>query len=230
MKIGSYDEPFRKIKVSVNILDYLSLKYKNPDGINELRKLPGMQYPLNQYGCPERTGINNPSVKAYTCRLLELNQALAIALMPDSRDELTQEIRNFLFLNKDTRLPEKIEIKKKEEKKSLDGQNNNPENVFDFSELGSGMDMSSAAIASRDMLGQKRRDANEFYTTRRFLFPLAMFGIQSADPAYTAAILGANDFGVKHRNPEIRSASILILDGIVKSIWLKFQMAKPSKF
>ncbi len=239
MKMGLYDEPIKKIRVSVNYLDYMSLKCRNPDGIKELRKLPGLSYSLNQHGFPESTEINSSPVRAYTGGLLNLNQALAIALRPRSRNELSEEVRNFLVLNKDPRLPQKtedeateketIERRIRERAKPPNNQNNNPESTFDFSELGSKMDMSPAAVAYRDLLGQKRRDTNEFYITRRFLFPLAMFGIQSADPAYTAAILGANDFGVKHRNPEIRSASILILDGIVKSIWLKFQMAKQSE-
>ncbi len=222
MKIASYDEPIKKIRVSVNLLDYRSLGYRNHDGIEELRKLSGNQYPLNKYGSPKSTEINSSSVRAYTGGLLNLNQALAIALRPDSRNELSEEVRNFLVLNKDPRLPQKIETEKTKP------QDDGLENAFDFSQLGSEMDMSPATVAFRDLLGQKRRDINEFYITRRFLFPLAMFGIYCSDPAYIAAILGANDFGVKHRNPEVRSASTLILDGIVKSIWSRFQMAKKT--
>jgi hypothetical protein len=235
MKIASYDEPIKKIRVSVNLLDYLSLRYRNPDGIKELRKLPGTRYSLNQYGCPESRKINAPPIRAYTSRLLNLNQALAIALMPDSRDGLSQEVRNFLVLNKDPRLPEQVETESTEKEKinkrleeKARALKDEKKPTFDFSELGSEMDMSPTAVELRNLLGQKRRDTNEFYITRRFLFPLAMLGIQCADPAYRTAILSADNFGVKHTDPEIRLASISILDETVKSIWLKFQMAKKS--
>ncbi len=84
------------------------------------------------------------------------------------------------------------------------------------------MDMSESAIATRNITTQKRRDINEFYITRRFLFPLAVFGIQSADPAYTTTILSANRFGIKHSNPKVRLASTIILNEVARSLLFNF--------
>lgn len=225
MRIGSNDSPYKKIRVSLNPLDYLELKYRNPDGIQELRKLPGTRYSLDENGYPAQKRLNSP-INAYVNRLFILNQALSIALMPDSRDDLSHEIRNFLVLNKDPRLPETTEQEVKKTKPEISLASNDSENFFDLSLLGSEMDMSEAAIACRDKLAQKRRDVNEFYVTRKFLFPLAMFGIQSADPAYTATILSAEDFGIKHTEPEIRLAAISILDETIKSVWFRFHEAQ----
>lgn len=224
MKIASYDTPYKKVRVSINPIDYIELRYKNQAGIKELRKLPGNQYALDREGYPVSSKVNISPINTYVNRLFFLNQALSIALMPDSREDLSHEIRNFLLLNKDPRLPE-VERQTSTTKRS-DVEVTNTSDDFKFSELGSEMDISEAAIAHRDLLGQKRRDINEFFITRQFLFPLAMVGIQSADPAYTATVLGAESFGIKHPNTEIRLASISILDETIKSIWFKFQKAK----
>lgn len=211
-----------QIRASVNPLDYLELRYRNPIAIEALRELPGKRYSLDNNGYPRGREIDIAPIDPYIGRLYYLNQALYRALMPDIRDALSSEVRNFLTLNRDPRLPEKID--------QDNPDSNNPstphsqENPFNISSLGIEMDMSKASIESRDKLGQKRRDLNQFYVTREFLLPLAMFGIHSADPAYTATILSAHRFGIKHPNPEVRLATVLILGESIKSIWFNFQM------
>src|SRR3990167_1060349 len=182
MRIGTYDGSVPKIRVTGNPLDYFELRFHNPDGIKNLRRLPGKSFSLDRYGIPT---TRRAGVVQYIAGLYRINEALALAIRVRERPGLRNEVHNFLTLNRDLKLPEEDAPK-------------------------------------------KRRDLCEFYLKFKFLHPLAMIGILSADPAYTATILSAENFGIKDKDPEVRLASVRILSEFVTNIWSRFKEAKES--
>ena len=236
LNIGSYDEPIIPIRVSSNELDYTRAKYQFPEAIQTLRKIPGRNYELNYRGYPTVGRITGkasiPDVKAYINELLGINQAMTFALRGDNRAGLRSEVRNFLFLNKDPRLKDPIpEIKetskaKKEEKIEETQAEKEAQSKDEPLELGVDLDTSPEAYTLRKTLGQKRRDINEFYLKKEFIYPLAMLGILNSDHSYVTTLLSANHFGIKDQDRDVRLASVSILGELTKSIWLKYDSAK----
>ena len=218
MQIGTYDGSVPKIRVTGNQLDYMELRFHNPDGIKSLRQLPGKNFKLDRYGIPM---TRRPGVVPYIAGLYKINQALALAIRVDERPGLRNEVHNFLALNRDLNLPEEDAPKKREERTTV---NPNNEKI----EIGTELDTSPRANAMRAALTQKGRDLREFYLKLDCLHPLAMTGMLSADPAYTSTILSSEDFGIKDEDPEIRLASVKILSELVMSIWFKFNESKKA--
>ncbi|OGI18986.1 MAG: hypothetical protein A3B68_07200 [Candidatus Melainabacteria bacterium RIFCSPHIGHO2_02_FULL_34_12] len=217
MRIGTYDGSVPKIRVTGNPLDYFELRFHNPDGIKNLRRLPGKSFSLDRYGIPT---TRRAGVVQYIAGLYRINEALALAIRVRERPGLRNEVHNFLTLNRDLKLPEEDAPKKREETTA----NPNNEKI----EIGTNIDTSPQSNAMRAALAQKRRDLCEFYLKFKFLHPLAMIGILSADPAYTATILSAENFGIKDKDPEVRLASVRILSEFVTNIWSRFKEAKES--
>lgn len=222
------------VNVTAEHMPYVAATYRNRQGIQALRQLPGKNFALDNHGYPLTSRLKVPwqeaerkqeAINSLVNDLYGINGFLRRLLNIKRREELAGELlkispntKNKKILNISPSIStQEIEIKSDETK---DDDKKEPV------ELKMKLDMTPEAQAGRAFMAAKRKAFIQSRLIGPYKATLGIMGLLNADLAYSVTILTA--FGMTHSDDTVRKATVEVLGLLVDATWLEFSQAQKN--